>query len=272
MLESGDPTQERLPTGDLRYICLSDMHFGADNSVMTRLSPDRGGTDPGHPSDVLVQLVTCLRHLPNANTGAAKPVLILNRDISDLTFASESGSALAFQRFLELGMPEDPAARQFDPAVIHIPGNHDHHLWEACRGRRFVDGLHPGDRSAPMPPTTHTTAMRDPVQVTSDVMQTLARRLLRLSGVTVGTVYPNLAFANAARLVVFTPGHFIEDAYLTVSALAQALFPSRLRLRRCRNGRHRLSPGSPSSGRFSADPERSATTSRMCTRSSRAPP
>lgn len=211
--------------GDISHICLSDMHFGADNSVLTRLAADGSGTDPAHPSDVLVHLVACLRQIANANSGPARPRLILNGDILDLAFASEGGSALAFQQFIELAMPQDPAARLFDPAILHIPGNHDHHLWESCRERRFVDALAASDFTQAIPPSAHITAMRDPVPVPGDVMQALMRRLPWLSDVTAGTVYPNLSFAKAQRMVIFTHGHFIEDAYLMVSALSQVLFP-----------------------------------------------
>lgn len=211
--------------GDIRHICLSDMHFGADNSVLTRLTADGSTTDPAHPSDVLVHLVACLRQLVSANSGPDLPRLILNGDLLDLAFASQGAAALAFQQFIELAMPRDPAARLFDPAVLHIPGNHDHHLWETCRQRRFVDQVRAGDFAQPLPPSPHTTAMRDPVPVPGDLLQALVRRMPWLSEVTVGTVYPNLSFVKGPRTVLYTHGHFIEDAYLMVSALSQMLFP-----------------------------------------------
>lgn len=211
--------------GDIRYVSMSDMHFGADNSVLTRLAGPGGGVDPGHPSDVLVQLVTCLRHLINTNSDDTPPTLILNGDILDLAFSTDTVAAMSFQQFLELAMPEDPAARLFAPRVVFLPGNHDHHLWETCRERRFADHLAASDWRSSMPPRRHTTPIRDSDPVLNDVLEAIGRRLPWLPDFTVGTVYPNLAYATDRKLVIFTHGHFIEDVYLLASTFADTLFP-----------------------------------------------
>ena len=31
---------------DIRYVCLSDMHLGADNSILTSIKPNSIETDP----------------------------------------------------------------------------------------------------------------------------------------------------------------------------------------------------------------------------------
>jgi hypothetical protein len=48
---------------DIRYVCLSDMHLGADNSVLTNLGAADRRVDPSEPSPSLVRLVECLREL-----------------------------------------------------------------------------------------------------------------------------------------------------------------------------------------------------------------
>jgi hypothetical protein len=51
---------------DIRYVSLSDLHLGAENSILTRLTPVSNGTvklkaDPTTASDVMIRLVDCLR-------------------------------------------------------------------------------------------------------------------------------------------------------------------------------------------------------------------
>ncbi len=210
---------------DIRYISLSDMHFGADNSILTRLTSTDGKLDPNHPSDLLVQLVGCLRHLINANGDAPLPTLILNGDILDLAFSTKTVSAMAFQQFLELAMPEDPDSRLFSTKMIYLPGNHDHHLWQTCRERRFADHLAGSDWQDSAPTVPHTTPLMDPDPLPDCLLQSIGRRLPWLSDLTVETVYPNLAFASGQKLVIYTHGHFIEDVYLLASTFADTLFP-----------------------------------------------
>jgi len=44
----------------IRYVCLSDLHLGEEDSLLTNLSGEE--IDPFHPSPVMCQLVGCLRH------------------------------------------------------------------------------------------------------------------------------------------------------------------------------------------------------------------
>jgi len=44
---------------DIRYMCISDLHLGADNSLLTRLRPKIGEVDPQYPSPVLKELAKC---------------------------------------------------------------------------------------------------------------------------------------------------------------------------------------------------------------------
>ncbi|WP_171237020.1 metallophosphoesterase [Ruegeria sp. HKCCA6837] len=211
--------------GDIRYVCLSDMHFGADNSILTRLDATNGQVDPMHPSDVLIHLANCLRHLINENSRDRLPTLILNGDILDLAFSTENVAAMAFRHFLELTMPEDPAARLFDPEIVFIPGNHDHHLWETCRERQYAESLSSADWSNPLPRPPHITPMRDPQGVPSYFVNAITHSLPWLSETRIKTVYPNFAITSGNRLIVVSHGHFIEDAYLMVSEFADLLYP-----------------------------------------------
>src|SRR5208337_650194 len=122
---------------DIRYVCLSDLHLGAELSLLTRLMP---GTPPGSPkvdptqaSLVLVELMNCLRYL--IKDQSRKPTLILLGDILELALANDNVAAMVFERFLELAMP---AGGELFEKIVYIPGNHDHHLWESARETQYV--------------------------------------------------------------------------------------------------------------------------------------
>ena len=68
----------------IRYVCLSDMHLGEEDSLLTNLKVASSDVDPTQASPVMISLVECLRHLISHSKGADKPTLILNGDILEL--------------------------------------------------------------------------------------------------------------------------------------------------------------------------------------------
>lgn len=80
---------------DIRYVCFSDMHFGADNSLLTNLRPGSTDTDPTKPSPVPTQLVAGVRDLIARNEQRTKPTLILNGDIVELALTTDNIAAMA---------------------------------------------------------------------------------------------------------------------------------------------------------------------------------
>ena len=48
-------------SNDIRYVCLSDMHLGAEDSLLTNMPPGSTKADPLNASPVLQELVDCLR-------------------------------------------------------------------------------------------------------------------------------------------------------------------------------------------------------------------
>ena len=95
---------------DVRFVCLSDTHFGASNSLLTNLKPDGSEVDPTEPSPVLVQLIACLRELISKNDNSQPPILILNGDILELALTTDNIAAMAFERFIEQIMPSNSQA------------------------------------------------------------------------------------------------------------------------------------------------------------------
>ena len=218
----------------IKYVCLSDMHLGAENSLLTKLSTDCSDTEPTKPSPVLVQLVECLKSLIAHNDGE-KPTLILNGDILELALTTDNLAAMAFERFIEQVFPVNKNDRLFRN-IIYLPGNHDHHLWETARETQYVNFIKANPEQRPgslLKVPWHTTKMFDPTPpVPATFLNGIIERYDHLKAapdhVAVNTVYPNLGILSpdSARCVIFSHGHFIESMYMLMSELRGLMFPT----------------------------------------------
>ncbi len=214
---------------DIRYVILSDLHFGAENSVLTSLKPGGIEADPHKPSAVMESLVECLAELVTKNEGPDQPQLILCGDILELALATDNIAAMVFDRFLEKAFP--PNGPLFDKTVYFVPGNHDHHLWETARERQYAKYV---SKQAPGPEEElsipwHTTRMVPPKEeaVEAELLTTLMRRYQHLREATVVAVYPNLRLTAGERSVVVHHGHFVEGMYRLMTTLKDMVFPGR---------------------------------------------
>jgi len=216
---------------DIRYVCLSDTHFGAYNSLLTNLKIAQAETSPLKPSPVLRQLVNCLREISSLNQNQ-KPTLVLNGDILELALATTNEAAMAFMRFLELVIPEDGDPLFED--IVFVPGNHDHHLWEMDRETQYlnhISRIEPGNR-LPIPwHATNIFETGNTVTVPASFLMGLVTRLphLRRKKKLITSFYPNYGVTNSngSRAVLFHHGHFIEDLYKLMSNLRSLLYPDR---------------------------------------------
>jgi hypothetical protein len=212
---------------DIRYVCLSDMHLGAELSLLTNLPAGSATADPHNASPVMQDLVACLRDLILRNEDqATKPTLILLGDILELALANDNVAAMVFWRFLDYAMP--PGQELFGD-IIYIPGNHDHHLWESARETQYVLNY-----LANTSPTTtldipwHTTNIfmtDDPNPVPSFFLNALLHRYAHLQGRTIHTAYPNFGLMKGNRAVIFHHGHFVESIYQLMTTLKNLIFP-----------------------------------------------
>ncbi len=211
----------------IRYVCLSDMHLGADDSLLTNLLPASSDTDPLKPSPVLVQLVECLRFLISGKGSSPRPTLILNGDIFEFALAADEQAAMAFERFIELVMPaSDPLFAK----IIYIPGNHDHHLWESARETQYVNFLSTVSPGAMLPATWHATNIfveNDLHAVPAYFPTRVVQRYPHLKNFIITAAYPNFGLQNKVgnRCVLFHHGHFTESIYLLMSNLKSMIFP-----------------------------------------------
>ena len=212
---------------DIRYVCLSDTHFGAETSLLTNLLTASSDTDPARASPVLENLVACLKYLIGENVSPTpKPTLILNGDILELALTTENEAAMAFERFIDLVMAD---GRELFERIIYIPGNHDHHLWETARETQYAEYLKAQVRWGEQLKTAWhaTNIFTNPVP--SYFLNRLVQRRPNLENLTIETAYPNfgLLSQDQRRAVIFHHGHFIEPIYLIMSTLKTMLFPER---------------------------------------------
>lgn len=213
---------------DIRYVCLSDTHFGAETSLLTNLQVASSDPDPTRPSPVLEKLVECLRYFISQNAQPApKPTLILNGDILELALTTDNEAAMAFERFIELIAPD--AGRTLFERIVYIPGNHDHHLWETARETQYAEYLKAKVRwGEPLEIPWHATNIfTNPVP--SYFLNRLVQRWPFMANMTIETAYPNfgLLSLDRRRAVIFHHGHFIEPIYVLMSTLKTLLFPDR---------------------------------------------
>lgn len=215
---------------DIRYVCLSDMHLGEEDSLLTNLKTSSTETDPTSPSPVMEQMVECLKELILKNESDKKPTLILNGDILEMALSTTNEAAMVFERFIELIMPED---NKFFERIIYIPGNHDHHLWESARETQYANyimkKIKPRDK---LPVPWHTTNMfieneLDPVP--SYFLSRLVQRYPHLKDFFITVAYPNFGLFKEEnkKSVVFHHGHYIESLYYLMSTLKSLIFSDR---------------------------------------------
>jgi hypothetical protein len=218
---------------DIRYVILSDLHFGAENSVLTALN-ERAATandtgfsaDPHRPSPLLSGLIDGIRELTRGQD--KPPTLILAGDILDLALSLDEVCAMVFRLFAHLAFGDGPPA--FDPVIHYVPGNHDHHEWEITRENQYVTYVCGQPADADLDTPWHTTKLvpvaEHPV-ANSALLTGLARSQAGGTGVSVEVSYPNLALRtpDGRRCLVVSHGHFTESIYMLMSRLRDILYP-----------------------------------------------
>jgi hypothetical protein len=214
---------------DVRYVCISDMHLGEEDSLLTNLTLANTGTDPASPSPVMIALVDCLRDILSHNAGSIKPTLILNGDILELALTTDNQAMMVFERFIELIMA--PGKELFSD-IIYLPGNHDHHLWELARETQYINYLKTIEPGNELPAPWHTTNMLlkgEAGLVPSYSLSSIVRRYTHLGRFTIKTAYPNFALfqESTRKSIVFHHGHYVESLYHLMTTLTDLIFPKR---------------------------------------------
>lgn len=218
---------------DIRYVILSDLHFGAENSVLTALderppsaASNGFSADPQRPSPVLGGLIDGLRELTRGQD--SPPTLILAGDILDLALSLDEVCAMVFRLFAHLAFADGPPA--FDPVIHYVPGNHDHHEWEITREGQYVTYVCGQPADAELVGPWHTTKLLPGAErpvASSALLTGLARSQASGTGVEVRVSYPNLALRtpDERRCLIVSHGHYTESIYTLMSRLRDILYP-----------------------------------------------
>jgi UDP-2,3-diacylglucosamine pyrophosphatase LpxH len=205
----------------IRWVCVSDLHLGALNSLLTNVTSDGEHVDASAASPVLTALCECLRSL--RRPGQDPPELIVLGDLFELALTAPEDAAGTFSQFVRALRP-GLADAAIASAVRFVPGNHDHHLWSRASDDRYLRTLE-GDASAtPTPRDRHATHLlpeNDRIPVRDRFIEILAQRGQPGCSVTVEQSYPNLGLVaqDGKRAVILSHGHFIEPLYRTMSLL-----------------------------------------------------
>jgi UDP-2,3-diacylglucosamine pyrophosphatase LpxH len=204
----------------IRWVCVSDLHLGALNSVLSSVHPDGDRVDQSLVSPVLTALCDCLRALRD---GADPPQLVVLGDLFELALCSTDDAAATFAHMIEALRPGSPDAA-VAPVIRFLPGNHDHHFWSRARGDCYVEymaGVPRGQTLLREPHATRLLPANDTFKVRDRIVELMAARAETAASITVEQSYPNLGLVDATggRVVVLSHGHFIEPLYRAMSTL-----------------------------------------------------
>ena len=208
----------------IRWMCISDLHLGALNSVLTNVTSDGEHVDRSSPSPVLAALCRCLKSLRDGSD--RPPQLVVLGDLFELALTAPEDAAATFSQFIGALSPGGTDSA-IDPLLRFIPGNHDHHLWSRASDDRYVRQLGEDPTAMPTARDRHATSLvpsNIQVPARDRFVETLANRGVRTNAITVEQSYPNLGLVDATggRAVVLSHGHYIEPLYRMMSLLAKA--------------------------------------------------
>lgn len=214
----------------LKYVCVSDIHAGAETSLITHIT-DRLMIDDKTPSPTTKALRAALGPTLAEFEGDTQPDLVLLGDVLDLSLSQPVRSAQVFETFakgLLTGGEGDNKPINLSRQVRFLPGNHDHSLWTALRYQTetFQEeeetfGLERGtlQRFKHVTPTF--------MQPNPQLQAVLLRQIFKSAtglDYDVPVFYPNMGdvSADGKRAVVLHHGHFIENTYRMLSMLVAA--------------------------------------------------
>lgn len=212
----------------IKYVVFSDLHLGAENSLLTNLIKDSVVPDDSKASDVLIKMVACLKDIISKNEDGQKPILVLNGDIVELALTTTNQAAMAFERIIELFMPAD-GEFLFDNNILYLSGNHDHNLWERSRNYQYVEYINTLKSGDFIQDEIHSTNLFNPETIPATFLGALLKRFPHLKDVNITTVYPShgILSEDKQKCVIISHGHYVESIYSLMTSLRSKIFPDR---------------------------------------------
>ena len=205
----------------IRWVCISDLHLGALNSLLTNVTTDGERVDASAASPVLVALCECLRSL--RQPGQDPPELVVLGDLFELALTAPEDASATFSQFIGALLPGAPTGPSRPPSgscretTIITSGR-------GASDDRYLNVLEQDATAAPAPVDRHATHLlpaNDRVPVRDRFIEILARRGNPSSPLTVEQSYPNLGLVDESgkRAIVLSHGHFVEPLYRMMSLL-----------------------------------------------------
>ena len=213
---------------EIEYICISDIHLGAYNSLFSSIGENEKVNFNKTPP-VLRGLIDILKNFIIELKQSKKPKFILNGDIFELAQANMNESVMAFDLFLR-EVYDTNGKKIFSDKIIFIPGNHDHHLWETARETQYLEFLKKIPPTDSIPPPWHHTKIINGTPLKSKFLTGIMRRHHRLNKGRAIIAYPNFVLNDKLnyKSIVITHGHFIESIYRLMSTIQSICFPNNI--------------------------------------------
>jgi UDP-2,3-diacylglucosamine pyrophosphatase LpxH len=217
-----------------KYVCISDLHLGEEDSLLTNLYRNHHKADPLNLSPVMICLKDCLYNLIKDAEGFPenKPALIILGDGLDLALSQDNTTVMVFERFIESFFWEVPES--LFKEIIYIPGNHDHHIWETAREIQYAEYIKRHYQNVEIPISWHRTRAvpEKPTDfINSPLLESAVQRVLKRKNVSVevpvNILYPNFIYwekGERNKFIVFHHGHFFERLYYLMSYLNEIIF------------------------------------------------
>lgn len=209
----------------LRHVCISDLHLGADYSLLTGID-GAGHVEPGARCETLVALMDALASTLAPLCDDEPPTLVLLGDVLDMGLSPMSTVSQAFRMFLRELARLRSQGLCLSPRIRVVPGNHDHHLWRMAQDQTFVSRARSG-ADADMPQMT--TLMDAPGRSwpSCELLAALAGTEPGLGDLSFELAYPNFGLVDAARrrAVVLHHGHYVDPMYRAMSTLVEHQTP-----------------------------------------------
>lgn len=205
----------------IKYICISDLHLGEEDSLFTNLEKEKDKVDPLRPSKVAQLFSECIYEI--LKNQKEPPTLIILGDGLELALSTLNISAMVFERFLEV-------TSGLFKKIIYIPGNHDHHIWEVAREVQYAEYIkRKHSWGSYLPQAWHHTGMIDGISyrpLEPVFMNSLISRNEKFGDIPIWIAYPNFCLMDREkkRAIFFHHGHLTEKLYLLMSIIRRVLF------------------------------------------------
>lgn len=197
----------------IKYIILSDLHLGEEDSLFT---PQQKGEN-----NLLTAFAGSLHALVSEYEEI--PTLILNGDILGLSFSTYKESLTVFDLFIK-AMTIDH--KIFDK-IAYIPGNHDHHIWQLAMESQYRRKLESRNPKNSIPSLDRISSPKYEEGIKSEFIEAFVNGSYAMEA-ELKVLYPNMIITPAEKdhpYILIHHGHFAESTYLFISNSLKALYP-----------------------------------------------